>query len=740
MKWSRPLFLLLCLLVCASSWLVFAPPASGQMGRIIPDQYIVVLRDDVADPEGTADSLTRSLGLARQHVFLRALKGFSAVIPPNLLAAIQRDPRVRYVVPDQEVQAFAQTVPPGIRRIGADLNPLAALDGVDQRVNVGIAIIDSGIGSGTPPTHPDLNIVGGACFVGTYYQFSSSCSAPKDDCGHGTHVAGIAAALDNGIGVVGVAPGARLYAVRVLDSSCAGSFSGVIKGIDWVTANAPSLGITVANMSLGGSGSDDGNCGLTNNDPLHEAICKMMAAGVVTVVAAGNASANASGTVPANYDEVITVSAIADTDGTPGGLGPSTSYGADDSFATFSNFGPDVDLIAPGVNIYSTYKNGGYTTLNGTSMAAPHVAGAAALYTTQNPGATPEQVRQALINQGLPGPWPGDLDAIAEPLVYVGAVHDAAVTAISAPAWVLTDSGVSIGVTVTNTGTFQETAATLTLTDQTTGTVLGGPIDIGSLDPGAAFTTSFPWTATPVGPHTILAQMNLGDSNAANNSKSVTIQVKDPLHDVAVTGLTAPATAITGQTMSITARVANLGTYDEEPFNVTFTDNSPAVVGGSPIAVPLQAGNSTSLTFAWTPTSPGSHMLSAAADLTGDQNPGNNSATATVAVSDVPFLVATVATDKPSYTAGQTVRITTTVKNNAGSLVSGASVRVVITGPNGRATSTTTTTSSAGTFVWPWRTSSFTRSYYGAGTYTVTATATKSGFQSGSGSTSFLLP
>jgi subtilisin family serine protease len=704
--------------------LLFAPPASGQIGRIISDQYIVVFRDDVADPEGTADSLTRPFGLTRQHLFRRALKGFSAVISPTRLAAIQRDPRVRYVVPDQEVEAFDQTIPPGITRIGTDLNPVAAINGLDERVDIGIAIIDTGINF----NHPDLNVAGGVCITGTYYNFGSSCSSPEDQHGHGTHVAGTAAALDNGIGVVGVAPGARLYAVKVLDRQGSGSTSQVIAGIDWVTLNAPALGIRVANMSLGGSGADDGNCGLTNNDPMHTAICRSVAAGVTYVVAAGNSSADARTAVPAAYDEVITVSAMVDTNGQDGGLGPSTSYGADDSFASFSNFGPDVDLTAPGVNIYSTYLSGGYTTMSGTSMAAPHVTGAVALYLAQNPSASPAQVRQALINQGLPGPWPGDRDGLPEPLVYVGAVHDVAVTTISAPAWVLTGNEVSIAVTVTNTGTFQETAATLALTDQT-GTVLVGSIDIGSLDPGAAFTTSFSWTATPAGPHTILAQVNLdGDSNAANNSKSVTIQVKDPLHDVEVTGLTAPATAITGQTVSIKATVTNLGTYDES-FNVTLTDNSTPVEAKT--AVVLSAGMSATLTFTWTPPSQGSRLLEVTTSLAEDANPSNNTQTKTVAVSDVPLLVATVATDKPSYTSWQTVKITTTVKNNAGSLVSGASVGVVIKGPNGRTSSKTGTTSSAGTFVLSWR------GYYGPGTYPVKATATKSGYQSGSGQTSF---
>jgi hypothetical protein len=662
--------------------------------------------------------------------------------------------------------------------------------------------------------------------------------------------------LDNDIGVVGVAPGARLYAVKVLGKNGSGSLSNVIKGIDWVTQNAGTLKIKVANMSLGASGTDDGNCGRSNNDPLHTAICNSVAAGVTYVAAAGNSGVDAKNTIPAAYAEVITVSALADTDGHGppsglGGAGPVSSYGADDTFATFSNYGPGVDLIAPGVNILSTYLNGGYATLSGTSMAAPHVAGAAALYIAQNPGASPQQVREALINQGDPGPWPGDSDAIAEPLVYVGAFHDVAVTAISAPPWVLTGSDVALEITVANTGTFQGETATLTLTDQP-GTAIGLPINIPPLEPGASFTTTVQWTATlPIGPHTILGQVSLvatagvEDANAANDTKNVTIEVKDPVHDVAVTALTAPASAITGQAVTATATVANLGTFDEGPFDVTLTDSgtevepatavslpaggttnlaftwtplsagshtleatavlageevvnqannakqvtievadpftdasvtaltapTSAITGqavtvtatvanlgnvaasfnvsltdngalvGSPIAVSsLPAGGSTNRTFTWTPQSASSHTLEARAVVAGDTNAGNDFKTATVAVSDVKVLAVTVTTNKASYTAGQTVTITTLVKDNGGSPVSGASVQVVIKGANGRTTSKSGTTSTTGTFVWSWGTSSFTRTLYGRGTYTVNATATKSDYQSGSGATtSFIL-
>jgi subtilisin family serine protease len=242
-----------------------------------------------------------------------------------------------------------------------------------------------------------------------------------DQNGHGSHMAGTIGAKDNSVGVAGVAPGARIWAVKVLNAAGIGLNSDVICGIDYVTANAGQ--IDVANMSLGGGGSDDGNCGNTDGDAMHQAICDSVVAGVTYAVAAGNDHQNSSGFTPAAYDEVITVSALADFNGQPGGGAASTcTSDVDDTFADFSNFGNDVDVIAPGVCINSTYMNGGYNTISGTSMASPHAAGAAALYKANNPSASPAQVRTALRSAGNTNwTWPSqDGDSVQEPLVNVG--------------------------------------------------------------------------------------------------------------------------------------------------------------------------------------------------------------------------------------------------------------------------------------------------------------------------------
>jgi subtilisin family serine protease len=360
-------------------------PATGPGGAL--GRYIVVL-DRGTDASAVAAEHARTLGVLPGHVYASALDGYAARMPAAVATQLADDPRVSYVQVDRKVTATAQTTPTGINRVNADASPTARIDGTDQRVDVDVAVIDTGVDL----DHPDLNV------NRTKAKTCALALSADDDNGHGSHVAGTIGALDNGTGVVGVAPGARIWPVKVLNAAGVGFTSDIVCGIDYVTANAAS--IEVANMSLGGGGSDDGNCGRTDGDAEHEAICASVAAGVTYVVAAGNDSADAATSAPAAYDEVITVSALSDFNGQPGGGAPATCRSdVDDTFADYSNYGSDVDLIAPGTCITSTWMNGGYDTISGTSMASPHVAGGAALYAATNPSATPAQVKSAL--QGL---------------------------------------------------------------------------------------------------------------------------------------------------------------------------------------------------------------------------------------------------------------------------------------------------------------------------------------------------
>jgi subtilisin family serine protease len=247
------------------------PPQSAR-------DVIVVFHDDERDVDGLAAEHGRAYGASVSQLYHSAVRGYAARIPQARLDDVQRDPRVAFVSDDRPVQAVAQTLPTGVDRIAAELSSHAVSNSWS---NIAVAVIDTGSGP-----HADLNIAGGKnCSVGKSF---------ADGNGHGTHVAGTIGAINNGAGVVGVAPGIPIYSVRVLNNQGSGSWSSVICGIDWVTANASSLHIKVANMSLAAAAPTMVNCGNSNADALHKAICDRSPRSDY-VVAAGNDNANLAG-------------------------------------------------------------------------------------------------------------------------------------------------------------------------------------------------------------------------------------------------------------------------------------------------------------------------------------------------------------------------------------------------------------------------------------------------------------
>jgi subtilisin family serine protease len=326
----------------------------------VAGKYIVVLKEDAGITK--ADLQTRNakvkakaLGLLKKYevageieeVYETALQGFTVKMAPGQMKKMEVDPEVGYIEADKvitlspiemnakpgggETPSPTQSTPWGITRVG----------GVTNYTGTGVAwVIDTGIDL----DHPDLNVDGVRSKT-----FVASKSA-DDDNGHGSHVAGTIAAINNQLGVVGVAPGATLVAVKVLSRSGSGSTSGVVAGIDYVAASGKSG--DVANMSLGGGVSTT----------LDNAVINASAKGIKFALAAGNESDNATNHSPAraNGANIYTVSAMSNGD----------------NWASFSNYGnPPVDYCAPGVSILSTWKGGGYNTISGTSMATPHVAG-----------------------------------------------------------------------------------------------------------------------------------------------------------------------------------------------------------------------------------------------------------------------------------------------------------------------------------------------------------------------------
>ena len=392
-------------------------PAKAQPS-VDGDRYIVVLKEGVGRTDAIASDIRAQTNGRIGFVYKRALRGFAITLSPESAERMRLDPRVAYIERDLPMSINAQTIPTGIKRSFAASNPNLMINGVDDlRVDVDIAVLDTGIDR----QHPDLNVAGGidcTYYTGWWFNRTYYCEASADgddDHYHGTHVAGTIGALDNGVGVVGVAPGARLWAVKVLDAQGSGYTSGIIAGIDWVVERGD---IEVINMSLGGQG---------QSNAYRDAIDSAVASGVVVVVSAGNDNASANNYSPAFVPSAITVSALADFDGNPGGTGaPTCGSDQDDTLADFSNWGSAIDIAAPGVCILSTVpvEAGGYGLLSGTSMAAPHVAGAAGLLASGDAPANAadvQAIRDTLIAYGNYN-WTDDSgDGVKEALLDVGA-------------------------------------------------------------------------------------------------------------------------------------------------------------------------------------------------------------------------------------------------------------------------------------------------------------------------------
>jgi subtilisin len=604
------------------------------------------------DRPTASDVLKVSYAGGKVSRLFRVVPSMVAELPTSAIERLRADPRVLAVEKDQRVQLLDAELDNswGVKHIGAGV-----VHPTNEGAGVKVAVIDTGIDY----THSDLdaNYAGG-------YDFVNDDADPMDDNGHGTMVAGIIAAEDNGSGVVGVAPQARLYALKVLNAGGSGWLGDVIAGVDWARAN----GVQVVNMSLGSSSASYG---------LQMAIANAYDAGLVLVAAAGNSGncygRNDSVQYPARYSQVIAVAATNSGDVRP----------------CFSSTGSTVEIAAPGVSTTSTYRGGGYASGSGTSFASPHVAGTAALViaggTTSNTA-----VRQRLQTTA------DDLGATGRDNLYgYGLVdadeaaggspppppstHDVAVTSVSAPGSVTQGSIVTAGVTVANQGTASESFTT-TLRDG--GSTIGSSAV--SLAAGASTTVNFSWNTTGVatGTHTLTATAGpvSGETDTDDNSRTANVTVTAPppsTHDVAVTSVSAPGSVTQGSTVTVGVTVANQGTASES-FTTTLRDGG-STIGSS--LVSLAAGASTTINFSWNTTgvATGAHALTATAGpVSGETDTGDNSRTANVTVTDGSsgsLSLQVILSGRPQ--PGQLILIYVKVVNGS-SPVSGAGVDLVL--------------------------------------------------------------
>jgi subtilisin family serine protease len=331
----------------------------------IPTGDVIVLLDESVETATEVVAEAAEDGVEPTAVFSSVVDGYAATVTDDEAAELATNTDVLAVYPDNPVYQAAQIVPPGIKRIGADTNDVAQINGIDQRVDADVALLDSGV----DPNTGDLNVAGGfdCADAGTY----------SDQSGHGTHVAGtIAANANNGIGVTGVAFNSPLSICKALNSGGSGTLVMIANCITWANQH----GAKIISMSLGGTGAAT----------LQTAVRNATQNGSLLIAAAGN-SGNSSVSFPAGYPEVVSVAATDHTD----------------TRASFSQFNSDVEIAAPGVNITSTWNDGAYNTISGTSMATPHVAGVAALIAGSNPGGGPAAWRAkldaAVDDKGVPG-------------------------------------------------------------------------------------------------------------------------------------------------------------------------------------------------------------------------------------------------------------------------------------------------------------------------------------------------
>ncbi len=658
-RWTKLVLLTLVTLGLASS--VFAQDdlhvydAINRQDRFerAPDEFVVKFKP------GVSESVIRQVNAQHGSQVLSTSRfaGFKRLrVPPGrsveeLVDIYRHHPAVEYAEPNYIASALLTPNDPlykyqwhldnpgtgGIRMQSAwDASGGGSSNVIVAIIDTGVAYEDYGTSFKQAPDLAQTTFVPG-------YDFVDNDTHPNDENSHGTHVTGtIAQSTNNGVGVAGVAFKTAIMPVRVLDKSGSGTYTNVADGIYFATDH----GAKVISMSLGGPAATT----------LENAVKYAYDHGVTVVAAAGNSGPSGAPNYPAAYNAyVIAVAA--------------TRY--DETVTSYSTQGSYVDVAAPGGDT-SVDQNGdqyvdgvlqqtfnptsknttdfGYWFFQGTSMATPHVSGVAALVIAKGvtgPDAVRAAIEKTARDRGPAGKDPaygwGLIDAYAA-LNYSASVHELSVTQIVAPSTVLQGDNASVSVNVSNLGTFSE-SFTVTLTDTTSNVLLGSQSV--NLAAGALQSVPFTWNTSgaTLGSHTLTGQASVvtGETNTSNNSSSTTSTVQSAVHDVAVTGLNAPASATVGDGVNVQVTVANTGTFAEST-TVTLTDQTAGTTIGSQVSnVSIGASNVLSFTWNTSGATLGDHLLKATAStVTGETNTGDNALTTTVNLHQVVTEVVTI--------------------------------------------------------------------------------------------------
>jgi subtilisin family serine protease len=548
------------------------------------------------------------------------IKAVSARIPEHALDKVSKAPGVLFVEPDVKIYALGEVLPWGIDRIDAEI-----VHSYNKGSGVKVAVLDTGIDY----DHPDLS----QRFLGGY-DFVNNDDDPMDDHGHGTHCAGIIAAVDNEIGVIGASPEAGLYALKVLDSGGSGDTSDLLAGIEWALKGEDGVEGTdddadIISMSLGSS---------KLSKSLEKLCDSVYSKGILLVAAAGNSgsSSGADDTVsyPARFDSVVAVSAV----------------GINDVRPSWSSTGPSVELSAPGISIYSTFWDNSYDTLSGTSMACPHVSGVAALvmvsplaaeYDLDSDGVwDPEEVRRKMWSTAI------DLGEVGRDNIFgyglvnalqavdpnVGEepqLQDISISELNAPDSVTRGELVDVVVRVENLGnTDVGESFTVTLMDLS-GQMIIGEDTLNSLPAGSSITLTYQWDTSQTHSSSYLkAKHNYVDYNDGNDWASKWVSVEEPssqepsLIDVSVTSVQAPVEIVQGDVIEVIVTVENIGEQDiNEAILVSLLDETDSALIGEQSLLSLPTGSSSTVHLEWDTSSSsiGLHQLKAAHSLMDDE-------------------------------------------------------------------------------------------------------------------------